>query len=204
MKIDRPKQDPEEEAVTADVFNRARLNSVDAFNARRIHSNLNGGSYAGGLVAPKEAPKKKSNILPTLVTVILTMVVLVFAFCTGVAIGLVKLPPDRVVRIPPQFLVLLPKTEGGSYEPMATATHQVVLPGETRAPTITPTPLVTPTPLITSTPTITPVPTLDLSQPTVLCNDGAKVSVAYSKGSCNFHDGIKELLQLIPELPKKP
>jgi len=198
MKIDRPKQDPEEEAITVDAFNRVRLNSVDAFNARRIHSNLNGGSYAGGLVAPKEAPKKKSNILPTLITVVLTMIVLVFAFCIGVAIGLVKLPPDMMVRIPPQFLVLLPKTEGGSYEPMATATQQVVLPGETRAPTITP------TPLITSTPTITIVPTLDLSQPTVLCNDGAKVSVAYSKGSCNFHDGIKELLQPIPELPKKP
>lgn len=204
MKIDRPIQDPEEEGVTADAFNQGRLNSVDAFNARRIHSNLNGGSYAAGLVAPKVAPKKKSNILPTLVTIVLTMIVLAFAFCTGVAIGLVKLPPDMMSKIPPQFLVLLPKAEGGSYEPASTATLPVVLPGETRAPTITPTPLVTPTPLITSTPTITPVPTLDLNQPTVLCNDGAKVSVAYSKGSCNFHDGIKELLQPIPELPKKP
>ncbi len=204
MTIQRPQQpQDEEEPQTADAFNKARLSSVDAFNARRIRSNLNGGSYAAGLVVPREKPKKKSAIIPAIVTTFLFAIVVVFALGAGVVIGLIKLPPDLMAYVPPQIMVLVPTPSAGGLVLGPTATPQALLPGETAIPTTTPTPVYTPTPLITLTPTITLVPTLDLSKPTVLCNDGAKLSVEYSRGACNFHDGLKELLQPIPELKTK-
>jgi hypothetical protein len=201
MKIDRPQQENEGLPETADSFNRKRLNSVDAFNAGRIHSNLNGGSYAAGLVVPKKEPKKKSSIVPSIVTFLLFVVVLAFAGAAAVVTGLVKVPPSLASYLPPAVLTVIPDSSKAIF-PAVQPTVQVLLPGETGAPTAILTPVMSPAPLITSTPTITPIPPLDLNKPTVLCNDGAKVTVAYSRGACNFHGGMKELLQQIPELPK--